>query len=173
MVAPREGAWIEIRPSRRREAPILSHPARERGLKYDTAEGTHWTYRSHPARGAWIEIGLAPGASSPGLRRTPRGVRGLKSNGEVVGRAARRRTPRGVRGLKFNAVDELRDRHIGRTPRRVRGLKFWLSGFAFGRPRSHPARGAWIEIGQGPKNVSAIRSHPARNAWIEIPGPAS
>ena len=40
-------------------------------------------YRSHPARGAWIEMrrSLTDGGKSNG--RTPHGVRGLKSDGTV------------------------------------------------------------------------------------------
>ena len=34
--------------------------------------------------------------------------------------------------------------------------------------RSHPARGAWIEIPCPVKDTSATRSHPARGAWIEM-----
>ena len=34
---------------------------------------------------------------------------------------------------------------------------------------SHPARGAWIEIGDGRLQPALQLSHPARGAWIEIP----
>ena len=34
--------------------------------------------------------------------------------------------------------------------------------------RSHPARGAWIEIVAALKAASEAKSHPARGAWIEI-----
>ena len=34
-----------------------------------------------------------------------------------------------------------------RTPHGVRGLKYWYLAPAQLRVRSHPARGAWIEIG--------------------------
>ena len=58
-----------------------------------------------------------------------------------------------------------------RTPRGVRGLKF-VFGLERGEGvRSHPSRGAWIEIGvlmTSTSNTSA--SHPSRGAWIEIPG---
>ena len=57
------------------------------------------------------------------------------------------RTPRGVRGLKCKEALLLLNDDIGRTPRGVRGLK---SGGGRGRQdlcgRSHPSRGAWIEI---------------------------
>ena len=35
-------------------------------------------------------------------------------------------------------------------------------------PRSHPSRGAWIEICLGYRLAYGIRSHPSRGAWIEI-----
>ena len=63
--------------------------------------------------------------------------------------AADRRTPRGVRGLKSFFVRQTRLQDTRRTPRGVRGLKY-------GRPRqyhlwakSHPSRGAWIEMEKG------------------------
>ena len=34
--------------------------------------------------------------------------------------------------------------------------------------RSHPARGAWIEIAERGNESAAAKSHPARGAWIEI-----
>ena len=34
--------------------------------------------------------------------------------------------------------------------------------------RSHPARGAWIEIPDNMSYYDMIMSHPARGAWIEI-----
>ena len=102
-------------------------------------------------------------------RRTPRGVRGLKS---FFVRQTRlqdtRRTPRGVRGLKSRSGGGGRFVPC-RTPRGVRGLKY-------GRPRqyhlwakSHPSRGAWIEIVIVlVKRRHKQRSHPSRGAWIEI-----
>ena len=59
-----------------------------------------------------------------GIRRTPHGVRGLKFLSAHPPPGDRSRTPHGVRGLKC----------LGRAAGRVDG-------------RSHPARGAWIEIG--------------------------
>ena len=79
--------------------------------------------RSHPTRGAWIEIYRKASRRCFTPRRTPRGVRGLKSQHlreknhtcsshptrgawiEIVSPEQRaalltRRTPRGVRGLK-------------------------------------------------------------------------
>ena len=58
-----------------------------------------------------------------------------------------------------------------RTPQGVRGLKYlsplWLSNSA----RSHPARGAWIEILRRNFGHAVLESHPARGAWIEIDTP--
>ena len=36
------------------------------------------------------------------------------------------------------------------------------------RTKSHPARGAWIEIPSSLITPIALTSHPARGAWIEI-----
>ena len=94
-------------------------------------------------------------------RRTPRGVRGLKS---FFVRQTRlqdtRRTPRGVRGLKSRSGGGGRFVPC-RTPRGVRGLKY-------GRPRqyhlwakSHPSRGAWIEMEKGimaGRDADAVRT---------------
>ena len=35
--------------------------------------------------------------------------------------------------------------------------------------KSHPVRGAWIEIQAPVANVVGLPSHPVRGAWIEIP----
>ena len=49
-----------------------------RGLKLLGEEGNELTLRSHPTRGAWIEI-LSPSACDPVRKgRTQHGVRGLK-----------------------------------------------------------------------------------------------
>ena len=58
------------------------------------------------------------------IRRTPRGVRGLKCPAAPRGSWHRGRTPRGVRGLKSNDMKHIHTHAIG----------------------SHPSRGAWIEI---------------------------
>ena len=36
------------------------------------------------------------------------------------------------------------------------------------RPRSHPSRGAWIEMPLALPLDACRRSHPSRGAWIEI-----
>ena len=56
-----------------------------------------------------------------------------------------------------------------RTPQGVRGLKFHAKYLGDNTPKSHPARGAWIEISHTfcPAILGAP-SHPARGAWIEM-----
>ncbi len=62
-----------------------------RGLKYAyrVARGTEG--RSHPSRGAWIEIHRLPGSNGDATGRTLHGVRGLKffydSSGSYVSRS--------------------------------------------------------------------------------------
>ena len=34
--------------------------------------------------------------------------------------------------------------------------------------KSHPVRGAWVEIGRASPRTCPIRSHPVRGAWVEI-----
>ena len=124
--------------------------------------------RSHPARGAWIEIDGRQRPLAHDDRRTPQGVRGLKSkrHGWTLARSPSHpargawieiecpclqcpgeicRTPQGVRGLKWHAEPENAG-CAGRTPQGVRGLKFILPPFQRHTLESHPARGAWIEI---------------------------
>ena len=55
-------------------------------------------------------------------RRTPQGVRGLKSLHAAYARALHGRTPQGVRGLK-SGVEDTGSLEFGRTPQGVRGLK--------------------------------------------------
>ena len=102
-----------------------SHPTRgawiEMGRKSSPA---NWYKTSHPTRGAWIEIEMCPAGAHIQLGRTPPGVRGLKSG--------------------YVQID---NECVG----------------------SHPTRGAWIEI---PiiydSNATSVLSHPTRGAWIEI-----
>ena len=82
--------------------------------------------RSHPSRGAWIEIIVSGQHLDTVHGRTPHGVRGLKFDYVRDDTYAVRRTPHGVRGLK------LRNEPQGPIP-----------------DLSHPSRGAWIEIDRG------------------------
>ena len=57
----------------------------------------------------------------------------------------------------------------GRTPRGVRGLKCGAGGPEVRRSKSHPSRGAWIEIFSPIRILlTSIKSHPSRGAWIEM-----
>ena len=62
---PARGAWIEMHIFRHR-------PARR---------------KSHPARGAWIEMAEISVEVAEAIRRTPQGVRGLKSISPIASRA--------------------------------------------------------------------------------------
>ena len=97
-------------------------PQGVRGLKWDIVEIMHSLYRSHPARGAWIEM-LEYDVPSARPRRTPQGVRGLKSGSTGGALPPERSHP--ARGAWIEISPSRRTR-----PTR------W----------SHPARGAWIEI---------------------------
>ena len=81
------------------------------------------------------------------MRRTPQGVRGLKYLRYIKIDFVTRRTPQGVRGLKL-AVHGANRLLSSRTPQGVRGLKSHTAGAKRGARLSHPARGAWIEMGQ-------------------------
>ena len=93
-----------------------------RGLKLSESFGVDMGAVSHPSRGAWIEITIS-GGSVARRGRTPHGVRGLKCGGGCPLGCLPCRTPHGVRGLKYAGM--------------------WVSDTD---PRSHPSRGAWIEI---------------------------
>ena len=99
-------------------------PQGVRGLKSLSSAWTVSPRRSHPARGAWIEMWQKHRTYFFPSCRTPQGVRGLKFDvaGAEVGKRARR-TPQGVRGLKSSSGSHRR------SP-----------------TASHPARGAWIEM---------------------------
>ena len=57
----------------------------------------------------------------------------------------------------------------GRTPSGVRGLKFGsVVGDVVDVIKSHPVRGAWIEILYARIRRFSFSSHPVRGAWIEI-----
>ena len=77
------------------------------------------------------------------------------------------RTPRGVRGLKFLGLRRIVF-SCSRTPRGVRGLKYTARAAVYALTKSHPSRGAWIEIVPQVTAPSGGWSHPSRGAWIEI-----
>ena len=78
-----------------------------------------------------------------------------------------RRTPRGVRGLKYGKLH-----HFGLEKRSHPARGAWIEIAMISTPRrmpvSHPARGAWIEIIMIRYDMLSRKSHPARGAWIEI-----
>ena len=47
-------------------------------------------------------------------------------------------------------------------------MKYVFFVALFALDKSHPARGAWIEMSMILANCAVIWSHPARGAWIEI-----
>ena len=61
---------------------VSDHPCRTpqgvRGLKFRLRAERQEIAKSHPARGAWIEIEKLGGKSASEFGRTPQGVRGLK-----------------------------------------------------------------------------------------------
>ena len=115
-------------------------------MKYLLLFGKQTRCASHPARGAWIEIAQWIRRITSSISRTPQGVRGLKFLEEPgIGRALVRRTPQGVRGLKS-----------------------WRHNMSVRSKKSHPARGAWIEIVNHSCATMSTPSHPARGAWIEM-----
>ena len=100
---PTRGAWIEMGSKQRTQGGVSCRtPHGVRGLKFPVTGNKGRAQRSHPTRGAWIEIRAAykvaldvvshptrgawieiPPYSLPSLkitRRTPHGVRGLKSH---------------------------------------------------------------------------------------------
>ena len=94
-----------------------------RGLKFIGISDYEYALRSHPSRGAWIEIGCEQIPGRLDGCRTPHGVRGLKSQNPVRKYRVPRRTPHGVRGLKYGGRAGVRRGAGGRTPHGVRGLK--------------------------------------------------
>ena len=52
----REGAWIEIRNKDYKDLGLSVAPARERGLKCNTAQAYAYINRCRSREGAWIEI---------------------------------------------------------------------------------------------------------------------
>ena len=47
-------------------------------------------------------------------------------------------------------------------------MKFPFHQHGVPRRRSHPARGAWIEMATSAQTAQTAASHPARGAWIEM-----
>ena len=102
---------------------IKSHPSRGAWIEiFRKTIDNRISIWSHPSRGAWIEIVHAPQGQHRQGSRTPHGVRGLKSDWSVLWLHPSSRTPHGVRGLKFRPCQPCLA-GFGRTPHGVRGLK--------------------------------------------------
>ena len=188
---PARGAWIEMPASRpsssapcvaprtgcvdRNEGKYADYayvfgrtPHGVRGSKYLLSVNLLRNLRSHPARGAWIEIPTIP-ACSPGSTVAPR-TGCVDRNSASLRAQERRRESHPARGAWIEisyARSELAslgvaprtgcvDRNAstaadllpapGRTPHGVRGSKYLIQTVCEIRILSHPARGAWIEI---------------------------
>ena len=171
---PSRGAWIEIKIKESSIHAPKSHPSRGAWIEMLDPGSMFQPWPSHPSRGAWIEIPPATSGNASCGRRTPHGVRGLKSDGRidrllrVMSHPSRGawieigghgpvegeggRTPHGVRGLKSARVYRYQLLQC-RTPHGVRGLKFPRREPLERQPGSHPSRGAWIEIANGKRAV--------------------
>ena len=80
-----------------------------------------------------------------------------------------RRTPSGVRGLKSVFIC-FRPPYITSHPVRGAWIEIINVHSLLDIEQSHPVRGAWIEINYRPApQAAAGASHPVRGAWIEIP----
>ncbi len=127
--------------------------------------------RSHPTRGAWIEIGTTNLLNPLLLESHPtRGAWIEMVLMDFIRRSNNRRTLPGVRGLKYIYIIYL----LG-TPKSHPTRGAWIEiacvhWILHNASKSHPTRGAWIEIA-GVDNISrkGALSHPTRGAWIEIP----
>ena len=93
----------------------------------------------------------------------------MKSHMCIVQKIQVRRTPQGVRGLKCCGRSSLRRCNDMSHPARGAWIEIGdFAGLAYCNDASHPARGAWIEICWPKMKFPAAASHPARGAWIEI-----
>ena len=79
------------------------------------------------------------------------------------------RTPPGVRGLKLLVRSLVGCCCLRSHPTRGAWIEIFLRfGFSPSLILSHPTRGAWIEIARHGQFCAAAWSPPARGAWIEI-----
>ena len=102
-------------------------------------------YASHPSRGAWIEMRCLWSDCACVPRRTPHGVRGLKSRCGSLARMCVVSHP--SRGAWIEIlILTCRTGLPCRTPHGVRGLKYCRWCIMPRARKSHPSRGAWIEI---------------------------
>ena len=121
---PARGAWIEIPPIRSGSWRNGSHPARGAWIEmWRAPRNGQDCDQSHPARGAWIEIYRTAALRLGRRRRTPQGVRGLKSSVAVTIHSPNWSHPARGAWIEIKRLTVTRD-----------------------IPPSHPARGAWIEM---------------------------
>ena len=79
------------------------------------------------------------------------------------------RNPPGVRGLKLLVRSLVGCCCLRSHPTRGAWIEIFLRfGFSPSLILSHPTRGAWIEIARHGQFCAAAWSHPTRGAWIEI-----
>ena len=172
---PSRGAWIEIKAARsRRTRARRRTPHGVRGLKYKRPGRPVCAGVSHPSRGVWIEMDwwqLQPGVNrSHPSRGAWIEIRSPSSTWEPT----RRRTPHGVRGLKSVKIHPALGMAQSRTPHGVRGLKFPTVALVALGDTSHPSRGAWIEIRPSSRTPSTSRGrtpHGVRGLKLKKPPP--
>ena len=127
-----------------------SHPARGAWIEILVLCSMTLPFASHPARGAWIEISQAAYIGLILMGRTPQGVRGLKYSGRLDIFCEGVSHPARGAWIEMASTSGSWRGTSSRTPQGVRGLKLRRAAcFTIGRS-SHPARGAWIEIGYTP-----------------------
>ena len=167
---PTRGAWIEILESKNISIEeMTSHPTRGAWIEIGPTGPWGPVPPSHPTRGAWIEIPGAPGVAAAPPRRTPHGVRGLKSRRPQSTILPRVSHPTRGAWIEIGRPGLLRGRAASHPTRGAWIEICWMTN-ATGRRPSHPTRGAWIEMCPPPRTPRrwCPASHPTRGAWIEI-----
>ena len=81
---PTRGAWIEMVYPVGHKGPVGSHPTRGAWIEIGVFGSIVNNLASHPTRGAWIEINSTYTINVNVARRTPPGVRGLKSRSLIL-----------------------------------------------------------------------------------------
>ena len=123
-----------------------SHPSRGAWIEINCLTCFGLACRSHPSRGAWIEIWLSVNGSRAVCGRTPHGVRGLKSQTKAEITPSIESHPSRGAWIEMWSISARRCPATSRTPHGVRGLKLSVQGTEEGTRPSHPSRGAWIEM---------------------------
>ena len=176
---PLRGAWIEaclVRTSKSTYAPhvtkiyspLCMQILNILHIDFHVRSLVFWTYLlSHPARGAWIEVLCIILLQVEPARRTPHGVRGLKSADSSVCLLQHLSHPAGERGLKSKVATCIRTGRR-RTPAGVRGLKFvcWPRCMTFSM--SHSCGGVWIEAMRSTTSNATPNVAPSMGAWVKV-----